>query len=82
MGILRLDVSVEHDMVASSGMEGSIHFWDLQTGAPRTEPIQGGKVECWGLAFRPQSTLIGTSAQQGKIRLFDINTRKEVSRRS
>lgn len=44
MGILKIDISTDHQMVASSGMEGTIRLWDLQTGEPRLHAIEGKSI--------------------------------------
>lgn len=65
--------------VVTSGCDGFIRVWDVDTLRLKTEPIQAG-INVYRVAFSPDGSLLACVNNPGEIRLYHTNTWTEAMR--
>jgi WD40 repeat protein len=70
-------LSPDAQVVASGGLDLSIHFWDAFSGQPEftIEARNAGTI--WSAAFSPDGKTLATVHANGAIKLWDLATRRE-----
>ncbi len=74
-GVAISDVAVSPDgaLVASTGRDGSVKFWDGRS----LEPLRaaaGHAAAAWGVAFSPDGKVVASGSSDGTVRLWDAGT--------
>ncbi|WP_073264886.1 Hsp70 family protein [Cryptosporangium aurantiacum] len=78
-GVTAVAFSPTEPLLATSGNDGDVLFWNTTTGAligERLEVYQNGDVT--HVAFSPDGKLLATAGGDGAIRFWDVRTRKPV----
>lgn len=79
LGVVSVDISTDGRCAVSSSLDCHIRFWDLDSGAPAqdmAEKIDAGPTDSWTVCFSPDTTIVATGCQGGKINLFSTETGK------
>lgn len=83
LGVVSVDISNDGRYAVSSSLDCHIRFWDLDNGAPAqdmAEKIDAGPTDSWTVCFSPDTSLVATGCQGGKINLFSTETGKLVKK--
>ncbi|MDY6897728.1 MAG: pentapeptide repeat-containing protein, partial [Cyanobacteriota bacterium] len=62
----------ENNLLASSGLDGTIRLWDIITGECRIIPGHSNWV--WSLAFSPNGQTLASASFDNSIKLWDVTT--------
>jgi len=75
LGVISVDINHEGNIAASSSLDSHIRLWDLVSGN-QIQSIDAGPVDAWTIAFSPDSKLVATGGQTGKINLYNTENGK------
>ncbi|KAL5469108.1 hypothetical protein EMCRGX_G030306 [Ephydatia muelleri] len=76
LGVVSVTTNRAGDLAASSGLDGFIKVWDLESGK-LIKNIDGGPVDVWTVAFSMDSSHIATGSHNGKINIFKVEDGKK-----
>jgi WD40 repeat protein len=76
--VYSLAFSPDGRTLASGSKDGRLMLWNVTTGK-EIGALKGQDDSVWGLAFSPDGMVLA-SGQWGKVKLWDVATRKEITR--
>jgi hypothetical protein len=65
-------------MLASTGSDGSVRFWDVATRRPILS-LEGFEDGVTSLAFTPDGAILAMASRNGRIHLWDVAARRQVA---
>ncbi|MEL6490403.1 MAG: caspase family protein, partial [Cyanobacteria bacterium J06621_3] len=71
--VLSLAFSPDGQRIVSGSKDGTLRFWDAQTGVPLSDLLKGHESEVWSVAFSLDNQRIVSGGRDG-IRLWDAQT--------
>ena len=82
LGVVSVDISADGKIAATSSLDCHIRFWDLESGNPaegKVSVVDAGPVDSYSITFSPDSKLIATGGQEGRISIYNAETGKKIS---
>jgi WD40 repeat protein len=76
--VLSVDFSPDGKILATSGADNSIKFWDT-TDWKETPPSLGQKKPVVSLAFSPDGRTLASASADGTMKLWNVVTRHELA---
>lgn len=73
LGVVSVDINKEGNLAASNSLDSHIRLWDLDSGS-QVQSIDAGPVNAWTVTFSPDSKLIATGSQSGRIILYPVGS--------
>lgn len=74
--IVFLDFHPDSRFLASSGVEGIVHLWDLSSGMQIASFVH--KAEAMGVSFHPDGTSLATGGSDKLVRVWDMHTGAQI----
>ncbi|CCA76706.1 related to WD-repeat protein-Acaryochloris marina [Serendipita indica DSM 11827] len=66
--------SPDGSRIVSGSSDKTLRLWDVATGEPLGEPLQGHESEIWAVAFSPDGSQIVSGSRDKTLRLWDVAT--------
>jgi WD repeat-containing protein 61 len=77
--VVSVDINNDGSIAASNSLDSHIRLWDLDSGN-QVQSIDAGPVNAWTVTFSPDSKLIATATQSGRIVLYTVGTNEKNDR--
>uniref|UniRef100_A0A1X7T8U2 Uncharacterized protein n=1 Tax=Amphimedon queenslandica TaxID=400682 RepID=A0A1X7T8U2_AMPQE len=71
LGVVSVATDPTAKILASSGLDGNIRLWDLESGS-FIKSIDRGPMDVWTVVFTPDGRYLATGSHGGKINLYEI----------
>ena len=78
LAVNALALSPNGTILASGGVDGTIHFWDLAHRRPLGAPLTNGSGMIGKIVFSPDGATVAGAISDGAIRLWDVRSRRAV----
>ncbi|KAG2748760.1 WD40 repeat-like protein [Suillus brevipes Sb2] len=66
--------------IITCSLDGSLRLWDLKSGTQIGEDWRDENPGVWCMALSPNGEIVASGCSDGKVILWDIETRKVISR--
>ncbi|CCA75858.1 related to WD40-repeat protein (notchless protein) [Serendipita indica DSM 11827] len=77
-GVTTVAFSPDGHRVVSGSEDGTMRFWDAETGEQIGEPLEGHTDPVWSVAFSPDGRRIASGSDDSTVRLWDVEAGKQL----
>ncbi|MCB0034620.1 MAG: WD40 repeat domain-containing protein, partial [Anaerolineales bacterium] len=77
--VRELTFSPDNRLLVSGSDDGTIIFWDTETGEPLTTPLTAHNGQLNGMAFSPDGQVLATVGNDSLVALWDVATRQPLA---